>query len=228
MFKGFSRSTTEFLGNLRENNNKEWFEAHRDHYQTYLREPFEELAADLGPFMLTIDPCFEINPKKCISRIHRDVRFSRDKSPYRSNLWLAFKRVYKDWKVEPTYFFEIFPDFYRYGMGFYEIPRETLEALRRLIAGNNKEFKKIHSLYRAQHEFVLEGEKYKRILNPELPDDLNEWYQRKEICFICNRNADERLFSAELAEDIARGFQVLAPMYDFFLGMRGKKAAVAR
>lgn len=221
MFMGFSKDTIDFFYGLRENNHKEWFEANRHPYQKHVQEPLQELVKELGPFMLTIDPFFEINPKKCISRIYRDVRFSHDKSPYRSNMWLAFKRIYKDWKAEPVYFFEIFPDFYRYGMGFYDIPRESLEALRQLILEKDKSFTKINAVYQGQNEFVMEGEKYKRILNQEISDDLKDWYQRKEIYFVCNKNIDERLFSTGISEDIINGFKVLEPIYHFFLKLRG-------
>lgn len=223
MFQGFSKETIDFLADLKENNNKQWFEANRDKYIRYLREPMQELTISLGTFMLSIDPYFEIEPRKTISRINRDIRFSKDKSPYRANMWIAFKRVYLDWKTEPTYFFEIFPNSYRYGMGFYNIPKETLYKLRNMIDEGKKEFLKIDSIYRKQNTFILEGEKYKRIINPNLPEELNDWYQRKEIYFVCNREIDQRLFSAELLDDLMDGFEKLSPIYNFFLSLRNRQ-----
>ena len=155
MFKGFSEKTVDYLNELKFNNNKQWFEENRDKYRKYLIEPMKELVNELAPFMMSIDPLLEVTPKKSISRINRDIRFSRDKSPYRSNMWISFKRVYKDWKNEPVYFFEIFPDYYRYGMGFYNIPRDTLYKLRGLIDEDNKEFKEIHSIYKKQSIFTM-------------------------------------------------------------------------
>jgi len=222
MFKGFSMETINYLNGLKENNNKQWFEANRDKYKEFLAEPMQELVLNLSPFMLSIDPLFEASPRKAISRINRDIRFSNDKSPYRTNMWIAFKRMYQDWKAEPTYFFEIFPDYYRYGMGFYSIPKETLYKLRSMIDEGKKEFIKIHSIYKKQELFALEGEKYKRIINPDLPDDLNEWYQRKDLYFVCNRKIDERLFSPDLVGDLIEGFETLAPIYNFFLGLRDR------
>lgn len=222
MFKGFSEKTVDYLNELKFNNNKQWFEENRDKYRKYLIEPMKELVNELAPFMMSIDPLLEVTPKKSISRINRDIRFSRDKSPYRSNMWISFKRVYKDWKNEPVYFFEIFPDYYRYGMGFYNIPRDTLYKLRGLIDEDNKEFRKIHSIYKKQSIFTIEGDKYKRIINPDLPDELKDWYQRKEICLICNREIDNKLFSKELADDLVYGFKVLEPIYSFFLKLRNR------
>lgn len=222
MFQGFNEKTIEFLKGLEENNNKIWFDENKTNYQSYLQENFKELVMDLIPYMLEIDPLFEVNPKKCISRIYRDVRFSRDKSPYRANMWLSFKRLYPDWKMEPTYFFEIFPDYYRFGMGFYNIPKETMDKLRELILENNKEFNKIHTIYKKQKTFKIEGDVYKRTLNEAVSEELKDWYQRKEIYFVCNRGIDDALMNRNLIEDIVEGFDALSPIYRFFLKLRDK------
>ncbi|MBC9786184.1 DUF2461 domain-containing protein [Heliobacterium chlorum] len=219
-FQGFSTETIRFLADLRANNNKEWFEENRVRYKQHLMEPLQDMVLALSPYMQSIDLFIEANPKRCISRINRDTRFSKDKSPYRANMWVSFKRNYKDWKTEPVFFFELFPDYYRYGMGFYSIPKETLYEIRGLIDGQDKAFLNIHSLYKGQETFSLEGEKYKRILNPDLPDEWKEWYQRKDIYFVCNKNVDERLFRPDLIQELADGFGTLAPIYHFFLNLR--------
>lgn len=224
MFKGFSKETIDFLNNLKLNNSKGWFEANKEDYHKYLLRPFLELAEDLGPFMLSIDQHFNVTPKKIISRINRDIRFSRDKSPYRYNMWMAYKRIYKDWKTEPSYFFEIFPDFYHYGMGFYTIPREAINKLRKQIIEKDKEFMRINALYKRQKIFTIAGEKYKRILDNSLPDDLREWYQRKNIYFVCRKEIDDHFFSKNLLNDLMRDFKLIAPIYNCFLWLRDKMA----
>ena len=119
-FSGFSAETLGFLRGLETNNNKPWFEAHRGEYQEHLLRPFQLLVAGLSEPMLAIDPHFETRPAvdRTLSRIYRDIRFSRDKSPFKTRMWLTFKRPSRDWKTAPAYFFEISPDRYRYGMGF--------------------------------------------------------------------------------------------------------------
>lgn len=222
MFKGFSEHTIMYLKNLKENNNKIWFEETKSDYEKYLLENFQDLVRELGPAMVEIDPYIEINPKKCISRIYRDVRFSKDKSPYRANMWLSFKRIYKDWKMEPTYFFEIFPDSYRFGMGFYDIQKETLDKLRELIANNDEKFNNTYSLYNSQRLFKLEGNEYKRVLNDKIPEKYREWYQKKEIYFVCSRNIDKVLFSRDLITDLIESFKLISPIYEFFLELNGQ------
>jgi uncharacterized protein (TIGR02453 family) len=222
MFEGFSKETLEFLSNLKVNNNKAWFEDNKKNYQKYLLTPFQELATDLSPFMLSINQDFGIDTKKIISRIYRDIRFSKNKSPYRYNMWMTFKRIYQDWKTEPSYFFEIFPDFYHYGMGFYKIPGESMNELRRQIIEKDEKFMQINSLYKKQKIFMIAGEKYKRTLDNSLSDSIKEWYQRKSIFFVCKKDIDNNFFSKNLLNDLMHDFKLIAPIYDYFLKLRGK------
>jgi len=217
-FKGFSTKTIDFLKNLKTNNNKRWFEAHRQDYQDYLLIPFRELVMDLGEFMLTaIDPELEVRPavNKTISRIYRDTRFSKDKSPFKSTMWLTFKRPFEDWKDAPAYFFETSPIRYRYGMGFYSASKKTMDKFRESIDKKPKEFLKLISLYAKQKDFVLEGEKYKRILDKNKPDEFQNWYQRKNFYLVCNRKIDSRLFSNKLIDDLVSGFEIISPIYQY-------------
>lgn len=216
-FNGFSQKTLDFLKNLKTNNNKAWFEAHRGEYQEYLLNPLQDLVVDLTEFMLTIDPHFEIRPVvgKTISRIYRDTRFSKDKSPFKNTMWITFKKPNNDWKDAPAYFFEISPDSYRYGMGFYSASKETMDRLREVIVRKSKEFIKVVSLYSKQKVFVVEGEKYKRILNDNIPEEFQDWYQRKNLYLVCNRKTDNRLFSRKLLNNLISDFGLITPFYHY-------------
>ena len=143
-FPGFSPQALVFFEELSANNNKAWFEAHRADYETLLLEPLKELVAELAAPLLAIDPALQVlPPSRCIARIHRDIRFSRDKSPYKTHLWLSFKRPSPDWKEHPCFFFEIAADRYRYGMGFYSAPKATMDALRRTIETAPEKFRRL-------------------------------------------------------------------------------------
>jgi len=216
-FHGFSQETLDFLENLKENNNKVWFEAHRQDYQSYLLDPFKSLVIDMSEFMLIIDQYFDITPavNRTISRIHRDTRFSRDKSLYKSTMWITFKRPNKDWKDAPGYFFEISPDSYRYGMGFYSASPDTMYRLREMIDRNPKEFQKAVSFYSKQSIFVIEGEEYKRAQDNNHPEEIQKWYQRKNLYLVCNRKTDSLLFSRELIDDLVYSFDLIAPFYHY-------------
>ncbi|MBI3599067.1 MAG: DUF2461 domain-containing protein [Nitrospinae bacterium] len=221
-FNGFSQKTLDFLKNLKVNNNHVWFEAVRGEYQEHLLKPLQNLSSDLSEFMLTIDPHFEIRPavNKTISRIYRDTRFSKDKSPFRDTMWIIFKRPNNDWRDAPAYFFEISPDSYRYGMGFYSAGKETMDRLREMIVRKSKEFFKVVSLYSKQKIFVVEGEKYKKILNNNIPEEFQDWYQKKNLYLVCNRKIDNHLFSSKLLKDLTSGFSLIAPFYHYFLKLK--------
>ena len=150
-FKGFSRKTLKFLRGLKANNDKVWFQAHKTDYEEYVLQPLRDLVTDMGDFMLDIDPCFEITPaiNKTISRIYRDTRFSKDKSPYRSTMWFTFKNSNKDWTTLVCgYFFELSPASYRYGMGFYNAAPTIMSKFREMIDENPKEFAKAIYLWK--------------------------------------------------------------------------------
>jgi uncharacterized protein (TIGR02453 family) len=189
----------------------------RQVYQEEVLIPLKELVIDLWPMMITIDQKFEVSPapNKAISRIYRDTRFSKDKSPYKSNMWITFKRQSKDWKEAPCFFFEIFPDSYRYGMGFYSASKETMDKLREAIDSKPKEFLKIVSPLNSQKAFQVEGEKYKRILDSTKSSELNDWYQRKNVYIVCNKKIDAHLFNRKLINELVFGFKFLAPVYHY-------------
>jgi uncharacterized protein (TIGR02453 family) len=217
-FSGFSHKTLKFLKSLAANNNKKWFEAHRHDYEEYVLQPLRDLVTDLGDFMLDIDPRFEITPtvNKTISRIYRDTRFSKDKSPFRSTVWITFKYQKKDWTTQVCgYFFELSINAYRYGMGFYDAAPAIMSRFREMIDENPEEFLKAISFFANQRTFVLEGEKYKRIIDKNKPKQIQDWYQRKNMYMVCNRKINDRLFSNKLVDDLIYGFGLIAPLYRY-------------
>jgi len=217
MFSGFSPTTIAFLQGLKANNNKAWFLEHEEEYRVCLLEPMRDLVCDLAETMLDIDSEFETSPtqNKTISRVYRDTRFSRDKSMFRSNMWISFKRPGPGWQDEPGYFFEIAHDHYCYGMGLYQGTRETMERYRAALAEKPDAFRKAIAFLADAPHLTLEGNQYKRVLNPSIPADLQTWYQRKSFYLLYNSPIDDRLFSGEFAGYLASEFQRMAPLYKY-------------
>lgn len=216
-FQGFTKETVDFLYEIGFNNSKAWFEENRSRYKEKVLKPFQQLVVALSDFMLQIDPEFETRPEvdKTISRIYRDVRFSKDKSPYRNTVWITFHRYGSNWKVQPCFFFELMPPYYRYGMGYYDVERETMDHLRRIIDTQPDVFAEIDAVYRGQNRFVMDGDKYKKIMNPvRTPEEL-EWYQRKNIFFMCTKPIDDLLYSPMLLGEVEATFREMKPLYEF-------------
>jgi uncharacterized protein (TIGR02453 family) len=90
LFSGFGAESFAFFQELARNNNKPWFDRNRDRYEAHVTGTFRALLAQLEPFLLKLNPHFETAGKtnRNFSRINRDIRFSKDKSPYKSNFYL--------------------------------------------------------------------------------------------------------------------------------------------
>lgn len=216
-FEGFSNETINFLKSLKENNNKLWFEENKEKYTNHLLTPMKYLVMDLSSFILSIDPLLEVTPScgYTISKIYRDTRFSKDKSPYKISMWITFKRRSKEWSSNPAFFFELSPDSYRYGMGFFQANPTTMKIFRENIDASLDKFKNAISFYSKQDVFVVEGDKYKRILDKEKTEDINEWYQRKNLYLVCNKEIDNLLFSKELVDKLIVDFSLVKDFYTY-------------
>ena len=221
-FPGFSPQALTFFEELAINNRKEWFEAHRSDYEECLLEPLKSLVAALTGTMLAIDDQLVTMPAvdKTISRIYRDTRFSRDKSPYKCRMWLTFKRYRPDWKETPCFYFEINAEGYRYGMGFYCAAKDTMGRLRQYIEAHQERFREEVAWLAGQDRFIVAGESYKRPLNEALADDLQQWHMRKNLYLVCNRTPDSHLFSAQLLDELQSGYHQLEPLYRLLWQLR--------
>jgi uncharacterized protein (TIGR02453 family) len=89
-FRGFGPGALEFLRRLARNNRRDWFERHRAVYETEVRDPLRALVEEMDVRLARIAPELTGDPRRSIFRIHRDVRFSKDKSPYKTNAACQF------------------------------------------------------------------------------------------------------------------------------------------
>lgn len=90
----FSKSTFKFLDQLAANNNRAWFEENKPRYESLIREPAQEFIAAMAPALNTFAPHFRADPRKMggsLMRVYRDARFSRDKTPYKTNIGIQFR-----------------------------------------------------------------------------------------------------------------------------------------
>jgi len=175
-----------------------------------------DLAYDLSGLMQSIDPQIFTNPSKIVSRIYRDIRFSRDKSPYKSHLFFSFKRPGDEWMDAPGFYFELGHDHYGFGMGIYAASPQTMAAFRETIAADPEKFLKATAFFRKKGGiFSLGGERYKRLPKEQKDRKLQEWYAMKNFYFYCERKADKTLYSRELEMLMEKGYKQLAPFYKY-------------
>ncbi|MBR7092410.1 MAG: DUF2461 domain-containing protein [Clostridia bacterium] len=221
----FTAETLDFLAENRVQNNRAWYQQHRDVYLEKVVRPFAELVETLTPAMEKIDPHFDCVPAigHTISRINRDTRFSADKSLYRETAWCLFMRSKKLYHGLPAFFFEISPDRIRYGCGYYQADSATLDSMRRLVLAGDKAFLAADRALKKQKIFTLEGPLYKRSRFPDQPEALRFWLDRRDLCLM-HEDADFAwLFSDRVAGTLQQAFAAVAPVYRFWLRCEEQK-----
>ena len=220
MFTGFSEDTISFFLDLKFHNNTTYFHENHDRYVEVVQRPFYEFIEDLGPAMRKIDPRMEIRPHRCLSRIHRDTRFSRDKSPYRDHLWLLFRREGEPREQSLMYWFELGPSRLDWGMGFWGENREALDLFRKRMRANpDGTLAMLDDLDLAGRGLLLNGSIHKRmVVPPEIPDRLRRWYCTKEMYINTISPEFRKVFSERILTEVRKDFQQLAPLYHMLRG----------
>ncbi len=214
-FEGFKPETIDFLWELRMNNSKEWMDQNRDRYKAVLKDPFDRFAADLA----------ELSPQFCgekmdysVSRINRDIRYSRDKSPYRACRWVVFheeKVKGTGWKLRPAFYFELNCEGFVHGLGMYCATPAYLTAFRKKIDSNPAAFLRIAKKIEKDPLFVLEGEEYKKIRNDALDPLLQSWYKKKDILVSTRGGMEDFVFSPDLPQILAEEWSRLKGLHGF-------------
>lgn len=216
-FNGFTQETITFLRELKENNDREWFNERKEIYQASLLKPFRALALMLSPVMHNIDPLFELRSAKMLSRIYRDIRFSPNKDPYKTSMWLNFQQKATNWEDYPGFFAELGTEEFIYGMGLYAPKRKIMDAFREEISYSAESFREM-ALKATSVGFNVEGEPYKRVLPSDLPEYFQPWIQRKS-CYLLKRISvnDPRIFSTAIALQLMEDFTQVADLYHFMM-----------
>ena len=120
----FPYGAARFLGALRRNNRKQWFDEHRSDYEEQLLEPAKEFVIDLGAKLRTLRPKLQVDPRTnySVKRINRDIRFARDKKPYKDHQTLWWWEGHEK-QGAPGYWFNLTPTRVQLAVGLYLVNR---------------------------------------------------------------------------------------------------------
>lgn len=214
----FKPSMINFMLEIRLNNSKEFMQNNRPRYEKAMKEPYYALIEALSPAMLRIDEGMEVRPAKVLSRIFRDTRFSRDKSPYRDHHWIAFRHQGEPRDEAVMFWFEIRVEAVSWGLGFWGENRKAMAILRRRMLSNPDEMIGLLRLL-DDEGFVLSGSAYKRMDIPgSLPLALADVYPMRDI-YITRKKVDpQALFKPGFEKTLERDFLTLAPWYRLLRG----------
>ena len=221
MFQGFTQGTTDFLWGIRFNNERGWFLAHKEEFQTLVDTPLRELASQVSQAINDKFPNLQLNCK--VSRIYRDARRLYGRGPYKDHLWFGLRRMAPSEGAEPGFYFEVAPEYYSYGMGCWDPTPVTMAKLRARIDRDPEPLKQLARRLEKHGEFTLEGQMYKcpkgdpgRLLYP--------WYNRRQISLTSDHNCDGLYFSPQLADQVVNGFTFLMPYYDYLCSVMADPA----
>jgi uncharacterized protein (TIGR02453 family) len=171
----FVSGTVKFFSGLKRNNNREWFESYREKFNSDVLFPAQEFVIVMGELLKTISPGIIAIPKtdKSIFRLHRDVRFSKDKSPYKTNLGILFWEGDRKKMECSGFYFHIEPGYLFLGAGLYMFSDALLKKYREIIYNpeNAKELDFVMKKLKKKG-YETGGRTYKKVprgFDPEYP-----------------------------------------------------------
>ena len=151
MFQGYTQETVDFMWGIRFNNERGWFMEHKQDYQQHLLEPTRALGEAVYEGLQEMLPHEPLMLK--VSRIYRDARRLHGRGPYKDHLWFCVRTGDEDWTGRPTFYFEIAPEYYSYGMGFWSPRADLMARFRRQLDQRPEEFSRLVRRFDRQEGF---------------------------------------------------------------------------
>jgi uncharacterized protein (TIGR02453 family) len=211
------KTTIKFLTDLQKNNNRPWFELHRKIYEA-AKADHQNMVTELIPAIAKFDePLGNLKAKECTFRINRDVRFSKNKSPYKNNMAAYFSRGGKKASVA-GYYFHCEPGKSYAAGGFYSPMPPELAKIRQEIDYSFDEWKKIIANKKFKSCFPEGIDGIESLVRPPKGYDENNpaiEYLKMKHFIVSKPISDAALQSKTLVKDIAKIFETIKPMIDF-------------
>lgn len=209
--------TLDFLKDLAQNNNREWFNANKPRYEM-AKKNFEFFAQDLLTYLQSIDPSLNsIEVKQCLYRIYRDVRFSKNKVPYKTHLGLYVAKNGGKNSLAAGYYFHIDANESFFGGGLYMPESEYLKMLRKEIYYQIDEFKGI--LNEPNFKKYYNGiDPLDKLVRPPVgfPKDFPEIELLKNKHFFSSHPfAINRTLDSDFGAFVQEGMRNVKPLIDF-------------
>lgn len=217
-FTGFPPGTLRFLTDLRRNNNRQWFQENRNRYEEEFLEPALAFIRTIAEPLQKISPCLLAVPKKTggsLMRIYRDIRFSKDKTPYKTNMGIHFRhRLGRDVHA-PGCYVHIEPQGVFLGVGIWRPESKSLLKIRSEICEDPAGWKKASRGKAFRERFRLAGDSLKR---PPLGFDAShpmlEDLKRKDFIGAMDV-ADNEILDGELIKTSLDAFRTARPFMRF-------------
>jgi len=212
-------STLQFLKQLAKNNNKEWFDANRKKYESAKADHIQSVQKIIDEFSKIDATLASITAKDCLFRINRDIRFSKDKSPYKTNFG-AYINANGKKSMKAGYYLHIQPGESFVGGGLYQPDAEALKKVRQEIDYNFEEFKGIlnNKKFKAVYTKGLSRDGDLSLSRPPKGYDENNpaiEYIKLKSFIAMTPLTDEQLADKKFVATVVKAFEALHPMIVF-------------
>lgn len=213
-YEGFPKDLPDFLWGLSFNNERPWFEAHREDYERCLNQPFRALCREVCDRLGDRFP--GAADEAHISRIYRDARRLYGRGPYNDHLWCSLGRTGELYDVRPKFWFGINARCVEYGMGMWGAKGDILERWRREIDEHPERLSKIIRKVNKIEGIAQWGEIYKRPKG-DPGKLLFSWYNARQIGLEGAKYFDPDPPGPELADELVELFSQLMPFYEYMM-----------
>lgn len=215
----FNEDVFDFFTELKMNNTKEWFEENRERYDNSVVNPSREFVIELGEKLQSISEGFEAIPKvnKSLFRINRDVRFSKNKSPYKTNLGMMFWEGARKRMENSGVYVHLEAENCFIATGLHEFSKDVLESYRQTILSKPKAKELEGILSRLEKTHKISGEKYKNV-----PRGFDKEYEFAELLkykgiFVMKSFDDDLAYSDELYNRVIKQMNDTMELHNWFV-----------
>jgi uncharacterized protein (TIGR02453 family) len=217
----FSDDALRFLKSLARNNRRDWFEKHRENWLREVRDPMAELVEDLDLRIARFAPEMTGDPKRSIFRLYRDVRFSPDKSPYKTHAACWFFHADASSKVGREahgggagFYFHLQPGASFVGGGCWMPPRPALKRIRAVLAADLPAFERLlrAPALRRRMGALSEESTLTRVPRGYAADDPAARWLRHQSFTVGRKLSDADVTGAKLASTLSSDFKAITPL----------------
>ncbi|MDX1593127.1 MAG: DUF2461 domain-containing protein [Gammaproteobacteria bacterium] len=204
-----------FLRKLRQNNERDWFEAHKPLYETAVRIPALGFIEAMGPRLEAISPHFRAVAKKSggsLMRVYRDTRFSKDKTPYKTNVGIQFRHEAGRDVHCPGFYLHLEPGRCFLGAGIWRPDAASLRRIRDFLADNPGGWRRALDDRRFATRFMLDGDSLQRAPRGYPADHpLIEDLKRKDFIAVADFS-DAKALDRDFVDWVANTYATATPL----------------
>jgi uncharacterized protein (TIGR02453 family) len=223
-FAGFPKQTITFFRKLAQNNTKMWFDQNKEVYEQQVLAPSRDFILALGSRLKKIAPGVQADPRvnKSLFRLNRDIRFSPDKTPYKTHLGIWFWEGLRPRMECSGFYFHLEPQKFMLGVGLYAFPKELLEAYRQSVVHpkHGPALTKVITAIKKNKEYYVGEPHYKKIPQGYDPSHKNaEFLLYNGLYGGVELPVSEELFSEGLVDLCFDHYKKMLPLHHWLLDL---------